>query len=117
MWFAEEGSIANLDDIFISLVLGWVALRGIRESKWVTNGLVIIKVLVCVFVAAAVVFFAYSGFEAVANLGEETKKPAKDAPMGLLGRHSHRHRRRGRTELGHPCRHRRDGMHRLRSLP
>lgn len=138
-WFAEEGSIVNLGAIFISLVLGWVAMRGIRESKWVTNGLVIIKVLVCVFVivvgvfyiktanlvpfippsksveggateglkaplwqfvsgiepssfgvagvfvAAAVVFFAYSGFEAIANLGEETKKPAKDMPMGLLG--------------------------------
>jgi APA family basic amino acid/polyamine antiporter len=31
------------------------------------------------------VFFAYSGFEAVANLGEETKNPAKDMPRGLLG--------------------------------
>ena len=30
-----------------------------------------------VFVAAAVVFFAYSGFEAVANLGEETKDPGQ----------------------------------------
>ncbi|MFI5427382.1 APC family permease [Aeromicrobium sp. UC242_57] len=38
-----------------------------------------------VLVAAAVVFFAYSGFEAVANLGEETKNPAKDMPRGLLG--------------------------------
>jgi len=38
-----------------------------------------------VFVAAGVVFFAYSGFEAVANLGEETKDPAKDMPRGLLG--------------------------------
>lgn len=138
-WFAEEGSIVNLGAIFISLVLGWVAMRGIRESKWVTNGLVVIKVLICVFVivvgvfyiksanlvpfippaqpveegatsglqaplwqwvtgiepssfgvvgifvAAAVVFFAYSGFEAIANLGEETKKPSRDMPMGLLG--------------------------------
>ena len=38
-----------------------------------------------VFVAAGVVFFAYSGFEAVANLGEETKDPAKDMPRGLIG--------------------------------
>jgi APA family basic amino acid/polyamine antiporter len=38
-----------------------------------------------VFVAAGVVFFAYSGFEAVANLGEETKNPKRDMPMGLLG--------------------------------
>jgi APA family basic amino acid/polyamine antiporter len=137
-WFAEEGSVVNLGAIFIAVLLGVVAIRGIRESKWVTNGLVLIKVMVCVFVivvgvfyiktdnlvpfippaqhsesagsrltsplwqavtgiepstfgvagvfvAAAVVFFAYSGFEAVANLGEETKKPARDMPLGLLG--------------------------------
>jgi APA family basic amino acid/polyamine antiporter len=35
--------------------------------------------------AAAVVFFAYTGFEAVANLSEETKKPSRDLPLGLLG--------------------------------
>ncbi|MBY8872946.1 amino acid permease [Micromonospora sp. PLK6-60] len=35
--------------------------------------------------AAAVVFFAYTGFEAVANLGEETRKPKRDLPLGLLG--------------------------------
>jgi len=139
-WFAEEGSVVNVGAIAITLVLGWVAMRGIRESAWVTNGLVVIKVVVCifviavgafyvktsnwvpfipeskspeegavasdlhaplwqaltgiepatygiagVFVAAAVVFFAYSGFEAVANLGEETKNPKRDMPMGLLG--------------------------------
>ncbi|MBW9215405.1 amino acid permease [Mumia sp. zg.B53] len=138
-WFAEEGSVVNVGAIGIVLVLGWVAIRGIRESKWLTNGLVVIKVSICVFViavgafhirpenlvpfvppaepssdgtaegiraplwqflsgveptqfgiagvlvAAAVVFFAYSGFEAVANLGEETRKPARDMPLGLLG--------------------------------
>jgi APA family basic amino acid/polyamine antiporter len=35
--------------------------------------------------AAAVVFFAYTGFEAVANLGEETENPKRDLPIGLLG--------------------------------
>jgi APA family basic amino acid/polyamine antiporter len=38
-----------------------------------------------VLTAAAVVFFAYSGFEAVANLGEETRRPARDLPQGLFG--------------------------------
>ena len=38
-----------------------------------------------VLTAAAVVFFAYTGFEAVANLSEETRKPARDIPLGLLG--------------------------------
>jgi APA family basic amino acid/polyamine antiporter len=138
--FFGEDSTVNLGAIAIALVLGVVAVIGIREAKWVTNALVVIKVSVCVFVivvgiffvrlanlapfvppsrpvppdetlgglqqplwqwvsgadptaygvtgvfvAAAVVFFAYSGFEAVANLGEETKNPGKDMPRGLLG--------------------------------
>jgi APA family basic amino acid/polyamine antiporter len=32
-----------------------------------------------------VVFFAYTGFEALANLGEETKRPHRDIKIGLLG--------------------------------
>ena len=38
-----------------------------------------------VLTAAAVVFFAYTGFEAVANLGEETRNPSRDLPVGLFG--------------------------------
>jgi APA family basic amino acid/polyamine antiporter len=38
-----------------------------------------------VLTAAAVVFFAYTGFEALANLGEETRNPRKDLPVGILG--------------------------------
>jgi basic amino acid/polyamine antiporter, APA family len=136
-FFGEENSTVNLGAVAIALVLGTIAAVGIRESKLVTNALVVIKVSVCifviavgiffikaanlvpwippshpgdaakglkqplwqavsgvdpasfgvagVFVAAGVVFFAYSGFEAVANLGEETNDPAKDMPRGLIG--------------------------------
>src|SRR4051794_1502323 len=35
--------------------------------------------------AAAVVFFSYTGFEAVATLSEETRRPGRDLPLGLLG--------------------------------
>lgn len=137
-YFGEEDSVINLGAIGIVLVLGLIAMTGIRQSKLVTNALVAIKVSVVVFViavgaffvkasfftpyipksrkedaagsglaqplwqwasgaeptsygvtgvlvAAAVVFFAYSGFEAVANLGEETNEPAKDMPRGLIG--------------------------------
>lgn len=35
--------------------------------------------------AAAVIFFAYTGFEALANLGEETRNPSKDLRVGILG--------------------------------
>lgn len=38
-----------------------------------------------VLFATAVVFFSYSGFEIVANLGEETKNPGRDMVRGLLG--------------------------------
>ncbi len=135
--FGEEAPV-NFGAALIVVVLGTIAAVGIREAKWVTNGLVLIKVSITVFVivaglfyfkasnlspffpaskpdpeakggvaqplwqfltgasptaygvagmltAAAVVFFAYSGFEAVANLGEETEDPGKDMPRGLIG--------------------------------
>jgi APA family basic amino acid/polyamine antiporter len=135
--FGSEAPV-DVGAVFIVAVLGVVAAVGIRESKWVTNLLVLVKVAICLFViavgaffvkvslwspfvpesepdtsaraglqqpvwqwltnadplaygvtgvltAAAVVFFAYSGFEAVANLSEETKKPSRDLPLGLLG--------------------------------
>src|SRR5207302_10630524 len=33
---------------------------------------------------AAVVFFAYIGFDAVSTVAEETKNPAKDLPIGII---------------------------------
>ncbi|KAK1369029.1 Cationic amino acid transporter 1 [Heracleum sosnowskyi] len=38
-----------------------------------------------IFKASAVLFFAYVGFDAVATLAEETKNPARDIPIGLVG--------------------------------
>ena len=35
--------------------------------------------------AAAVIFFAYLGFEAVSTAGAEAKNPGKDMPIGILG--------------------------------
>ena len=35
--------------------------------------------------AAAVIFFAYLGFEAVSTAGAEARNPAKDMPVGILG--------------------------------
>ncbi|MEO3938408.1 amino acid permease [Dermatophilaceae bacterium Soc4.6] len=135
--FTEKATV-NIGAIGIAVVLGIVAMIGVKESARVTNVLVVIKVAVCLFVvvaglffvkranltpfvpsarpvsagtsgikqplsqalfgiqptafgfagvltAAAVVFFAYTGFEAVANMGEETRNPKKDLPLGLLG--------------------------------
>ncbi len=38
-----------------------------------------------VFAAAAVMFFAYIGFDSVSTTAEETKNPKKDMPRGILG--------------------------------
>ncbi|GLT65006.1 hypothetical protein SLA2020_374630 [Shorea laevis] len=38
-----------------------------------------------IFKSSAVLFFAYLGFDAVATMAEETKNPARDIPIGLVG--------------------------------
>lgn len=38
-----------------------------------------------VFQAAAVVFWSYTGFDMVATMAEETVKPSRDIPVGLIG--------------------------------
>ncbi|KAK4751178.1 hypothetical protein SAY87_004660 [Trapa incisa] len=38
-----------------------------------------------VFKSSAVLFFAYIGFDAVSTMAEETKAPARDIPIGLVG--------------------------------
>jgi APA family basic amino acid/polyamine antiporter len=100
--FGEEATV-NVGAALIVVLLTAVAVLGIRESARVTALLVVVKVAVCVFIqaiagldpvvfglggvltAAAVVFFSYTGFEAVANLSEETRRPGRDLPLGLFG--------------------------------
>ncbi|XP_059625720.1 cationic amino acid transporter 5-like [Cornus florida] len=38
-----------------------------------------------IFKAAAVVYFAYGGFDNIATMAEETRNPPRDIPLGLLG--------------------------------
>lgn len=38
-----------------------------------------------IFQAAAIVYFAYGGFDNIATMAEETKNPSRDIPLGLLG--------------------------------
>jgi len=38
-----------------------------------------------IITAAATIFFAYIGFEAVSTAGAESRNPAKDMPIGILG--------------------------------
>jgi len=45
--------------VLIVAVLGALALKGIKESAWATNTLVIIKVSVCAFVIVVGLFFVH----------------------------------------------------------
>ena len=38
-----------------------------------------------IFTGAALVFFAYIGFDVVATTAEETKNPKRDMPIGIIG--------------------------------
>lgn len=106
-----EGGMINLPAIFITMFLSILLVRGTKESVAVNRILVIIKLAV-VFLflliagphvdplnwdpfmpfgfqgvagGAAIVFFAYIGFDAVATSAEECKDPAKDLPTGIIG--------------------------------
>ncbi len=51
-------------------------LTGQNDVKYGIGGLI---------AGAATIFFAYIGFEAVSTAGAESKNPAKDMPIGILG--------------------------------
>lgn len=102
--------LAFLIVALITIVLVW----GIRESAGFNAVMVGIKIVVLIFfvglafyfvspakmvsnwqpfqptgwggtlAGAAVVFFAYIGFDAVSTVAEETKNPARDLPIGIL---------------------------------
>ena len=105
-----SGGIVNLPAILIITVIAGVLLVGAKESATINNILVVVKIGVVVlfivlgvshvdtanytpfmpfgwsgvFSGAAVVFFAYIGFDALANAAEEVKNPAKDLPRGII---------------------------------
>lgn len=100
----------NLPAFLIILLITFLLARGISQSKKVNNVMVVIKVFVVllfigvgiwyikpaqwhpfmpfgfdgIFNAAALVFFAYIGFDAVATAAEEARNPARDLPRGLF---------------------------------
>jgi APA family basic amino acid/polyamine antiporter len=56
--------------------LGNVVTGHSRDSAYGIGGLI---------AAASTIFFAYIGFEAVSTAGAESKNPARDMPIGILG--------------------------------
>ena len=101
----------NLPAFLIMLVLTAMLSLGMRESARINNVMVGLKVGVVllfivvgarhvqpvnwhpftpfgysgVFSAAALVFFAFIGFDAVTSAAEEVKRPARDLPIGIIG--------------------------------
>jgi APA family basic amino acid/polyamine antiporter len=101
----------NVPGIVVIALLTWVLVIGIRESAWLNNAMVILKLAVLAFFVgvgalyldprnwtpfapngwrgihqgAAIVFFAYIGFDAVSTAAEETKDPQRNMPRGILG--------------------------------
>ena len=100
----------NLPAFLIVAAVTVLLIYGIRESATVNTTIVIIKVAVVVFViafgsfmvnptnwhpfmpsgfggvmsGAAIVFFAFIGFDAVSTTAEETKNPRRDLPIGMM---------------------------------
>ncbi|SDX53050.1 amino acid/polyamine/organocation transporter, APC superfamily [Marininema mesophilum] len=100
----------NLPAFMIVMALTVLISLGVKQSKRVNNIMVILKVLVVLAVigvgafyvkpdnwtpflpegfsgvsqAAALVFFAFLGFDSVCSAAEETRNPRKDLPRGIL---------------------------------
>lgn len=109
--YGVNGSIFNLPAVLVILILTGVLLRGAEESSHFNAIIVFIKVTVIllfitvgmnfinpanyhpftphgvsgIFQGAAMVFFAYLGFDAIASAAEETKNPGKNIPIGIIG--------------------------------
>ena len=103
--------LVNLPAFGIVVAITVLLLKGVKESARANNVMVIIKLLVlALFVivggmhidpanykpfapngfrgihqGAAIVFFAYIGFDAISTAAEETRNPQRNLPIGILG--------------------------------
>ncbi|MBV9774248.1 MAG: amino acid permease [Gemmatimonadetes bacterium] len=103
--------LVNLPAFGIVILITWLLMRGVRESARANNIMVVVKLLaLALFVGvgvthinpanyhpfapngfsgihhgAAIVFFAYIGFDAISTAAEETRNPQRNLPIGILG--------------------------------
>src|SRR5437763_328705 len=103
--------LVNVPAFIIVMLITWLLMLGVRESATANNIMVTIKLLVLglfivaglthldaanyhpfapngfrgIHQGAAIVFFAYIGFDAISTAAEETKNPQRHLPIGLLG--------------------------------
>lgn len=102
--------VFNLFAVLIVAFITYILVIGIKESARFNSVMVAIKILILLFfigvgaffvkpqnwipfapngwkgiqTGAAIVFFAYIGFDAVSTAAEETKNPAKTLPVGMI---------------------------------
>ena len=86
VWGIKESASFNLGMVAIKLVvLGFfltVSASHVDTANWhpfIPNG------FSGVAAGAAVVFFAYIGFDAISTTAEETRNPQRDMPIGIIG--------------------------------
>ncbi len=103
--------LLNIPAALIVMAITWLLYIGVRESARANNLMVVVKLLVLSFFVvlggmhidpanykpfapngwagihqgAAIVFFAYIGFDAISTAAEETKNPQRNMPIGILG--------------------------------
>jgi APA family basic amino acid/polyamine antiporter len=101
----------NLPAFLVVAFLTWLLVRGISESAAFNTSMVIVKTAIVVFFVAfgafyvnpqnwhpfapngfagvmsgaAIVFFAFIGFDAVSTAAEESRNPQRDLPIGIMG--------------------------------
>jgi APA family basic amino acid/polyamine antiporter len=104
------GALINLPAVLITLAIMVLLVVGVRESARFNAAMVAIKLAAVLFfiavgatyvkpenwspfmpygfpgvmTGAAVVFFAYIGFDAVSTTAEEAKNPKRDLPIGII---------------------------------
>jgi APA family basic amino acid/polyamine antiporter len=107
---AGKPILINFPAVAIVMLVTWLLVKGVRESIKVNNVMVWVKLIVLVLFlgvgafyvdpkhwqpfapngwtgihqGAAIVFFAFIGFDAVSTAAEETRDPQRDMPRGIL---------------------------------
>lgn len=105
-----SGGVLNLPALMIVFLLSFLLLLGVKESARFNNVMVVLKLLVIalfiiiaafninpvhwrpfmpygwngVMGGAALIFFAYIGFDAVSTAAEEAAQPQRDLPIGII---------------------------------